>query len=61
MEVAAQLAVMEHEPVPLVIVTVAVAGLVPVTELTVHTLPVPSVRTGGKPALEVAVTVNVVL
>jgi hypothetical protein len=57
--VAGQLAVSPQAPVPLVMVTVAVAGLVPLTPLTEQT-PL-AASTGAMAALVVAVTPNVLL
>ena len=57
MLVGPQAAVIVHVPVPLIIVTSAVAGLTPCWLLIVHTPAVPLI-VGAMPALVVAVTVN---
>lgn len=56
--VSGQVAVRVQAPDPLVMVTVAVAGLVPMTGPTVHTAV--EVMTGAMPASVVAVTVKLV-
>ena len=58
--IAAQLAVNEHVPAPALIVTVAVAGEIPLTAPTVQTPAVPVMVGATAPrALVVAVTVKV--